>query len=152
MTELWGYRHGDSIVPDGVESSAVFAHIPFGKPLHVEIKQPRNANHHRLYWALCARIATAIGSKTQNVSDVLKIATGHCEMIRSKKYGVLRLPKSISFASMDQTQFTEFFERCVDTIYSEWGIDPAIVSDLLVPQERGDIAKRGERVPAQEPE
>jgi len=128
-------RVGETLVPDSAESAAEFARLPAGKPLHVEVKQPRSGAHHRLYWSLCHRIAQAKGLNAENVSDLFKISSGHCTIIRSRKYGEIRLPKSISFASMEQTEFSAFFERCVQVAYSEWGIDPAAVSDLLCPQE-----------------
>ncbi len=133
MTCFWAIRVGDALHPDGTESHAAFSHVPFGKPVRVEVKQPRNGNHHRLFWALCARIATSIGAESENIADLFKVATGHATVIRSKTYGELRLPKSISFAKMDQTQFDEFFNRCVLCAYEEWKIPPEMIADLLAP-------------------
>lgn len=138
MAEFWATRKGDSLVPDGAESFAAFSKIPFGKTVKVEAKQPRNSGHHRLFWALCARIGDAVGASSENVCDLLKIETGHCDIVRSKKYGEIRLPRSISFAKMDQTEFRVFFERCVIVICDTWGMDRrdvlAAVEDLLIPQ------------------
>lgn len=135
MNDFWAIRVGNVLVPDGTESIAAFAKLPFGKPMKVEVKQPRNLQHHKLFWALCQRIADGIGSTAENVSDVLKIGSGHFSLVRTKTYGDLKLPKSIAFNNMDQTEFHAFFERCVQTIYSEWAIDPASVADLLTPEE-----------------
>lgn len=136
MSEFWVHRVGSVLAPLDMESVDELDKLPRNKPLHVEVKQPRNAAHHRLYWSLCARIAEARGVTAENVSDVLKIATGHVTTVRTKSYGEIHIPKSISFAKMDQTAFREFFERCVMVIYEEWQIEPETVSDLLVPQER----------------
>lgn len=87
---------------------------------------------------MVSRIADAIGAEPENVSDLLKIETGHCTTIKSKKYGVIRLPRSISFANMDQTAFSDFFNRCVTIIETEWGIARSdvleAVDDLLHPE------------------
>lgn len=136
MSEFWGVKAGGALRPTDAESWEEFSKLPSGKPLHVEVKQPRNAAFHRLYWALCARIADARGVTSENVSDVLKIATGHFQLVRTKSYGDIHIPKSISFAKMDQTEFRSFFERCVMVVYEEWKIEPESVADLLVPQER----------------
>jgi Protein of unknown function (DUF1367) len=133
MSEFYAKRHGNTLYPDGDESIAEFASVPFGKPLRVEVKQPRNVQWHRLYFALCHRIANGIGSTSEKVSDTLKVATGHCTTLRTKSYGSIQVPKSISFAAMDQTEFSAFFERCVKVIYEEWGIEPEAVADLLTP-------------------
>ena len=136
MAEMWCERIGGALRPADQESLDEFSKLPVGKPLHVEVKQPRNAAFHRLYWSLCARIANAKGVTAENISDVLKVATGHVTTVSTKSYGRIHIPKSISFAAMDQTAFREFFERCVVVVYDEWQIEPEFVNDLLLPQER----------------
>lgn len=131
MTTLWLRRVGNSLFPDGDESIAELSKIAFDKSLRCEVKQPRNSQHHKLFWSVCARVASGIGAESDAVCDVLKIATGHYTLIRSKSYGEIKLPKSISFAKMDQTQFRTFFDKCMETIFTEWGIDRNAFSDLL---------------------
>lgn len=138
MATFWAIRKGDALWPDGAESAAEFSKIPFSKPILVKATKPRNSRHAALYWVLCHRIANAVGADPENISDLLKIETGHCDILHSKKYGEIRLPKSISFAAMDQTQFSEFFEKCVQAIYTNWGIARQdvldAVADLLEPK------------------
>lgn len=137
MTDCWAEKRDGALHPWGDDSWATFARLKSGVPIHVEIRQPRNAKHSALYWVLCHKIADAIGSTSENVSDVLKIGTGHCDIVRSKKHGELRLPRSISFARMDQAAFAEFFDRCVEVIQTEWGIArPDILSAV------GDLLER----------
>jgi hypothetical protein len=136
MAEFWAERIAGALRPVDQESLDEFSKLPVGKPLHVEVKQPRNAAHHRLFWALCARIAESKGVTAENIADVLKIATGHFTLVRTKSYGEIHVPKSISFAKMDQTEFRAFFERCIMVVYDEWQIEPEMVNDLLLPQER----------------
>lgn len=123
-------RNGNALKAFGSESDAVLSKVPFGKVVYVEVKQPRNGKHHRLYWSLCSRIGDAIGVESETVSDVLKIRTGHCTNVQTKR-GILQLPKSISFAAMDQTEFREFFEKAVTVIVSEWGIARSDVLDCV---------------------
>jgi hypothetical protein len=120
--DFWVIREGMSLKAYGPESASLIAKLPFGKPVHVEAKQRRNARHSALYWVLCHRIADAVGTTSENVSDLLKIGTGHCTIVKSKKYGEVRLPQSISFAKMDQAAFREFFDKCLVVILTEWGI------------------------------
>lgn len=139
MAEFWARRVGNALVPDGAESTAEFARISPTKPILVTAKAPRHGPHHRLYWVLCARIGTAIGQPAEVVSDILKVATGHCYTVKLKSAGWQRYPKSISFAAMDQTEFSKFFEDCVRVIYEEFGIArPEVleaIGDILTPQE-----------------
>ncbi len=120
--DFWVIREGMSLKAYGPESASLIAKLPFGKPVHVEAKQRRNARHSALYWVLCHRIADAVGTTSENVSDLLKIGTGHCTVVKSKRYGEVRLPQSISFAKMSQHDFAIFFDKCLVVIMTEWGI------------------------------
>lgn len=127
------------LVPDGTEAHIQFDKISLNKRLMAEITQPRNYNHHKLYFALCARIASGIGQTTEWVSDAFKIETGHFTQFSygGKQHIVLA---SINFQKMDQIAFSEFFERCCQVAYERWKIDPASVADLLV---KNEDQKRG---------
>ncbi len=131
---LWAIRTGKGLEPHGDESIAEFANIPFDKPLQLDIAQPRNSAHHRLFWALCARIGRGIGKDAEWVERAFKVETGHYDIYRfhGKESLVLR---SIAFGKMDQLAFREFFERCVQIMYEQWKIDPASVADILVKNE-----------------
>ena len=84
------------------------------------------------------RIAKAVGSDPSAVSDLLKIEAGWCHIIKSKKHGIMRLPKSIAWSRMGEDEFSIFFETCIRTIFSEWSIERQdvldAVSDLLEPK------------------
>jgi len=131
MAELFLKRVGMALWPDGDASVCEFAKLPFGKALKAEVKQPRNPAFHRLYFALCHRIAGGIGSDAETISNVFKFATGHTDSIKTKSYGEVKIPKSISFSKMDGTQFREFFDRCIAVAFTEWGLDAEAFADLL---------------------
>lgn len=138
MSDFWATREGMQLRPFGAESASVFAKIPFGKVVRVDVKQPRNGAHHRLYWTLCNRIADGVGCESEDISHILKLRTGHVRIVKTKK-GLEEVPRSISFASMDQMQFRSFFDKCVVVIETEFGIAKPdileLVKDLLHPQE-----------------
>lgn len=131
MAEIFLKRVGNALWPDGDESVCELAKLPFGKPLKAEVKQPRNPRFHRLYFALCHRIANGIGSEAEAVSSVFKFATNHVDVIKTKSYGDVKVPKSISFAKLDETSFREFFNRCLVVAFEEWGLDGGAFADLL---------------------
>lgn len=140
MAIFWVRRVGNVLHADGDVSNAELSKLPFGKTLHVEVKQPRRAKHHRLYWEMVNRIADAIGAEPENVSDTLKIATGHATVVKTKTHGTLYLPKSISFAAMDQTAFNAFFDKCLIIIKTEWGIARSDILESLGDLIEGDVA------------
>lgn len=131
MTALYLRRVGNTLQGDGDESVCALMQLPFNKTFKAEVKHPRNPAFHRLYFALCSRIADGIGSDTEIISTVFKFATGMYETIQTKSYGEIKVPKSISFAKMDNTSFREFFDKCLEVAFSQWGLDATAFSDLL---------------------
>lgn len=131
MSIYWAIREGMTLRPYGAESASVFSKLAFGKVVQVEVKQPRNGKFHRKYWLLCSRIGDAVGVDPENVSDLLKIETGHCAIVRSKTHGELRLPRSISYAAMDNAAFSDFWDKCIQVICSTWGIARADVLEAV---------------------
>ncbi len=134
MTTLFLRRVGNALFADGDESISELLSLPFGKTLKAEIKQSRNVQFHRLYFALCKRIADGVGRDAEEISTVFKFATGHVDQIHSKTYGYIKIPKSISFAKLDETAFREFFNHCVQVALTEWGIEPESLADLIDPK------------------
>lgn len=132
-------RKDGGLMPCTAEDAAALAKLPFGKPIQVEAITPRNGRHLALYWILCQRIANAIGAEPENVSNTIKLATGHYTAFKTKTYGTVKIPASISFAKMREEDFRDFFERCCQVISTEWGIEKpevlAAVEDILIPTE-----------------
>ncbi len=127
-------RVGYTLHADGEDSVCQLAKLPLNKTLRAEIKQPRNPAFHRLYFSLCHRIADGIGAEAESVSTVFKMATNHVDTIRTKSYGDVKIPRSISFAKMDNLQFREFFDACIKVAFEQWGLEPNAFADLLDPK------------------
>lgn len=132
--KFFAKRVGYALVPDGTESQEDFDKIPRGKTLKCEATQPRNLKMHRLFFKLCQRIGAAIGQDTEWVEKAFKVELEHFDVFEygGKTHMVLR---SIAFDKMDQTVFSQWFERCIEIMYRRWKIDPASVADLLVREE-----------------
>jgi len=140
VTDFWAYREGDTLRIHDAESLEEFCKLPIGQPVLIEIRNPVNAQLHKLFWTLCSRIAKALGVKKDNVADLLKLETGHYDTIHSEKWGLMKFPRSISFAKVKGPEFREFFDRCIVAICENWGTRRkdilAAVEDLIVPTER----------------
>lgn len=133
MAVIFVKRVGSALLPDGDESIATLDKLPFDRLLKAEVTEPRNIRFHNLFFKLCSRIGSGIGRDAAWVANALKIETGWTDVF---EYGgkVHIVPRSIAFHKMDNLQFKEWFEQCVDVIYRVWGVDPASVADLLVPE------------------
>jgi len=108
-----------------------------GEILEVEIRRVRNPQHHRLFFALMSLVWEQIDDQERfpTIEDLvteIKILTGHYTrrdmVVEGKRYPVLT-PKSISFAALDQTEFSAFFDRVCD-----W-----VVTDILPGVSRDDL-------------
>ena len=112
-------RQLNGLSPDNDAARESLVGLKVGTLVEVKISRPRNLGHHRLFWGLCNAIGQSIGVKSEAIADVLKIRTGHCITIQTKS-DFYTLPKSISWAKMDQAQFASFFEDCCRLICAEW--------------------------------
>ena len=122
--ELSGLRPVNSIASDKM------AKLKLGDVVAIDVRKPRCLGHHRLYWALCQVVAENMDGdySAEVVSDVIKLRTGHVTVVKTRK-GEVFLPKSISFAALDQVAFNEFFDRAIKVVVAD--IIPGINSDAL---------------------
>lgn len=129
MTALFR-RDISSLRPVNSQADDVMRRLKHGDLVSVDVRKPRNVGMHRLYWALCQLVASNMDGdfSSEVVSDVIKVRTGHVTVVRTKK-GEVFIPKSISFASLDQIQFAEFFDRAIKVVVSD--ILPGLDSDTL---------------------
>lgn len=112
-------RQPASLVPADDAAREALAGIPIGSQVSVEVSRPRNLSHHRKYWALCSAIASSIGAQRENISDVLKLRSGHFVVVQTKKERY-QFPRSIAFHKMDQAAFDKFFNECAMVVCSEF--------------------------------
>ena len=92
--------------------------LSYGEQFKVKITRPRNVKHHRMAFALLKLVfdnqdqfATLVG-----LLDAIKIGLGHCDERVTLDGEKFYAPRSISFASMDETTFSQFFDRMVNLI------------------------------------
>jgi len=84
-------------------------------------KRPRNPEHHKKYWGLC-RLVLRNSEKfktEEQVSDWLKVKSKNVDVICVSKDMTHVKPKSISFQSMDQSEFEQFWESIIDYVCDE---------------------------------
>ena len=115
-------REGNHLVPVDPVSAEMLAEIPTTKDVLVTVKVPRNLRQFRLVWALADIIAKSVDWLTDRESamDWLKIKSRHVRMIQDPLRGTVAIvPKSIAFASLDQTGFARLLNRMVYVTVTE---------------------------------
>jgi hypothetical protein len=118
----------DPISLEGIES------LRQKETVTAAIRRNRNPAHHRKLWALIAAVFPHQQhyATQQDLLNALKVATGYFETGKTIDGIPFMIPKSISFASMSQTPFEQWYERVVDVILTR--ILPSVNRDELVDQ------------------
>jgi len=121
------------LVPASEAASEMLAKLRPGQIVRADVVKPaaRSIRQHRLYWALCQRVAEnseALASAEQ-VSDLLKLSVGHCSLFEDMQGQVWKTPKSISFAKMGHEDFCRFFDAVIRVVATR--ILPGVEEDAL---------------------
>lgn len=114
------------LVPCGDDDYGEKKKLKIGQTYSVEIRLARNADFHRKYFALIAyaweylteREVAAFRTK-EGFRKSLEITAGHYEPVYDlETQSFIHTPKSISFGSMDNAEFSDLYERVKDVIFS----------------------------------
>lgn len=126
--------HGLKAVDDNGVS--VLRKIAVGEVIQCELNKPRNLAHHRKFWALLNVVWQSSGdwSSPYGLLIELKVRLGHVQQVLIRETGeIVHVPKSISFAQMDQTEFDSFYERALHELCKmAGGIEPKALRDEVV--------------------
>lgn len=88
-----------------------------GQPLKCEVRLARDSARMRYYWGLVdiVRKNTDRFTSKEEVSDSIKLGVGHVNQAQvydaDRGWRIVRTPKSISFARMDEVAFQDFIQR-----------------------------------------
>lgn len=103
-----------------------------GKQVECKISVPRNLAFHRKYYAMLRTSIDMIPDdyNLDQFRAVCTVGAGYCEFIESQGQ-LVAVPKSISFASMDETTFGELYQDTLTYICGRWAIDEEFLNNLL---------------------
>lgn len=121
-------RYSQGFQPTDEQSRAALQSVKLGECVELKMKRPRNLQMHRLFWALMQKVYENQEhyKSADEVCTAFKFAVGHVDSIKTGR-GVIQVPRSISFAKMDQIAFREFFDKAVKFCVTEVipGLDSA---------------------------
>lgn len=122
MTKAVFRRRGNAFVPVDREGLALLASVKPERDVVIEVVERRNPAHHRLFFALCKFLVRHDRFPTiEHAKTALKIAAGEVDTFIDEDTGkTYFIPRSISWASMDQTKFAQFYDRAVWVITNRW--------------------------------
>ncbi len=124
MIKAYVRYHDGVLVPMFQEDAEALAALRTEHDYMVSISVPRNVKFHRKFFALlgiCFDNMPDHIRKRDNIHSIesllsaIKIAAGHFDvvMVDGKE---ITIPRSISFAKMDNAQFNRFYNRSLDII------------------------------------
>ena len=106
--------------------------IADGTVINCKWSRSRSGQHHKLFFALLKKVFdNQTECKTMDVLlAVIKLGTGHAEVMKTAQGFYFSVPKSISFSKMDRDAFEKFFRRAVDFVVSDIlpGIDKSALT------------------------
>ena len=131
MAEVFMRKRLGSLVPTDEEGEELLRSLPQHQIVKCKLTRPRNVQHHRKFFAL-VNLVFENQERYANVDELLaalKIAVGHVNIIVMPNGNEYRIPKSIAFHKMDQTEFDRFYARVVDVVIKHFL--PGVTRDEL---------------------
>lgn len=106
---------GHVLVPMDADGREMVEAIKPGRAVMAEVRTSRNVRHHRLFFVLLREVIDggAWDGNEDTLRDAIKIACGCVDTITGLDGHVYYKPRSMSFESMPQAEFRNFFDRAV---------------------------------------
>mgnify|MGYP003625234303 CR=1 FL=1 len=102
--------------------------------LSVKKRNKRSITQHRMYWGLINLVLENqdMFESSEDLSNYIKLKSGHVQSFMMKDGEVIKFPKSISFKMSDQESFNAFLDRAIDFIISPKGLWPGMEKNVLL--------------------
>jgi hypothetical protein len=141
---LYMRRQLGALRPSDPASAEVLERLPADEDVRVEVFRPRNVKLHRKFFALLQVVYPHqnLYPTFDTFRAAIEVALGYGDSVKVGKGRTIIVPKSISFAKLDQAGFEQLYERAVDLITTR--ILPAVhradlereVADILAGREK----------------
>lgn len=112
------------LVPDCIDAAEWLKKTKLNQGVLIDPRRPRNIQHHKKLFAL---LNLAVDNWPSDITretllGAIKLKTGHFTELKTRD-GVMQIPKSINFESMNQDEFEPFYEKAVNIISIVLGVD-----------------------------
>jgi len=104
-----------------------------GREVMAKISQPRNIAFHRKFFALlaAARMMADTEYNAEQFRAYVTAGAGYCDFITDDEGGTVAIPKSISFGSMDETEFERLYQDTLTFICKTWVLDEQQLDEIV---------------------
>jgi hypothetical protein len=107
-------RKGNYLLPDMEYDVHALDGIAQGQRVRVEIKEWRNVDRLRAYWAMLHDVVAATGADNltaEKLHEVLKLHNGCVDVILLPSGQAVAIPASIALDKMSEPEFIAFFQK-----------------------------------------
>lgn len=118
-------RDGDRLIGEMEMDRDMIRQFPAGQRIRVELRTGRVPSRLRFYWAFLHQVvsATECAPTAEYLHETIKLCTGFTTPVLVKNMTVM-VPRSISFSSMSEEEFTTFLETALRFIAESYGVFP----------------------------
>lgn len=131
--EIYLIKKFNSLHPANNSDLELLSKLKQGEAYKATISKPRNYRFHKKYFAL---LNLAFGQQDEydnfeKFRFVMTMKAGHFEAIKTDK-GVVYMPRSISFAKMDEVEFERVYQDMLTEVISLIGADQGTIENELI--------------------
>lgn len=111
------------LVPDCIDAAEWLKKTKLEQGVIIEPRRPRNTKHHKKLFALLALAVSnwPVPTTTTALLGLIKIKTGYADPIEGKG-GIVYIPRSINFESMNEDEFCPFYDAAIHLISIALGV------------------------------
>lgn len=98
------------------------ARLNVGSTVGGEIARGRSVVQNSLYWSVLTKVVTHAPGEWRTpeaLHEVLKVATGHVEVVKLVDGRLIKIPQSTAFDAMPQDQFQSYVDAAFQVIQDE---------------------------------
>lgn len=132
MADIHMTRTPQGLAPATADAAEMLAKIGVGKAVNAKVSQPRNGKFHRKFFGMIdvaysnhdwPEVKTNWGMATVSrklFRQYVTVKSGHYEVALTPHGEPRCTPKSISWAKMDETEFSKLYSDVLDVILAEF--------------------------------
>jgi hypothetical protein len=126
-------QSGGSFLPAFDTDYETMKKIKTGETIQVTYVKPRNIGHHRKFFALINMVFEnqEVYTNAKHLRKELTKAAGYYDTYTNHKGITCYEAQSISFASMDQTDFDDLYQRFLDKVEEIFHFDSELVNENI---------------------
>jgi len=116
-------RQGNVLRPEMDFDLRALDGVANGQRIRIEVREWRNLDRLKAYWAMLHECIGATGAAItpEKLHEVIKLETGHVDLIRLPNGMTVAIPASIAIDKMNEPEFVAFFQAAEEWLARVYG-------------------------------